>query len=177
MTNNYRAVDIPWLLGKKGNGKDTVLRMLPTTLGDEGGGYCTVLEEHMLEAGSKSRGGSGAADPFWHALVGVKMAVASEVEKELNITALKKLAEPLGVPQTSRDLYGAASQWRPMCTFWCAANKPPMGGQDEEAFARRLDLINLRAEFLRPDQMPAEPTVHQHVAQRDMKLRAGEAKT
>ena len=56
MTNNYHAVDIPWLLGKKGNGKDTVLRMLSTTLGDEGGGYCTVLEEHMLEAGSKSRG-------------------------------------------------------------------------------------------------------------------------
>ena len=99
-------MDIPWLLGRKGNGKDTVIRMLSLTLGDEGGGYCTVLEEHMIEAGAKNRSAAGAADPFWHALQGVKMAMASEVEKPLNVTGLKKLSEPLGVPQASRDLYG-----------------------------------------------------------------------
>ena len=150
--------------------------MLSTALGDEGGGYCTVLEEHMLEASGKSRAGSNAPDPFWHAIAGTKMAVASEVEKPINAAAMKKLAEPLGVPQATRDLYGGATQWRPMCTFWVAANRPPNGGQDEEAFARRLDLIPLRAEFLSPDQMPAEPSAHQHVARRDMKLRANEAR-
>ena len=90
--------------------------LLSTALGDEGGGYCTVLEEHMLEAGAKSRAGSNAADPFWHALAGTKMAVASEVEKPINAAPMKKLAEPLGVPQATRDLYGGATQWRPMST-------------------------------------------------------------
>ena len=139
------------------------------TLGDEGGGYCSVLEEHMIEAGAKSRSGSNAADPFWHALCGAKMAVASEIEKPINAIAMKKLAAPLGVPQATRDLYGGASQWRPMCTFWIAANKPPNGGQDEEAFSRRMDLISLKAEFLSPDQMPANPGPHQHIAVKDFK--------
>jgi hypothetical protein len=169
-------MDIPWLLGRKGNGKDTVIRMLSQTLGDEGGGYCTVLEEHMIEAGAKNKSGSNAADPFWHALQGVKMTVASEVERPLNVTGLKKLSEPLGVPQTSRDLYGGAAQWRPMCTFWLLANKPPNGGQDDEAFARRVDLIPLRAEFLSADQLPENPGPHQHLAIKDVKLHAGKAK-
>ncbi len=63
-----------------------------------------------------------------------------------------------------------------MCTFWIAANKPPCGGQDEEAFARRLDLIPMIAEFLSPDQMPEHPGVHQHVAAKEVKLKANKAK-
>jgi hypothetical protein len=170
-------MDLPWITGTRGNGKDTWLRLISETLGTGSQNYTTVLEDEHVEL--RRRTGTEGPAPFFHAVKGAKMVVISEMEKRVDVARLKKLCDPMGVPQTTRALYVMPEQWRPTCTVWIGSNVPPdVSGQDErtiEAFQRRLALIPFPMEFRSPDEMPANPLPHQKVANDTIKRKMPES--
>jgi phage/plasmid-associated DNA primase len=105
--------------------------------------YTTVLEDDHLA--SRSRRSTEGPSPFFHAIKGAKMVVVSEMEKQLDVAKIKKLCDPMGVPQATRALYNMPEQWRPSCTVGIGSNVPPdVSGQNTKtikAFQRRLALI------------------------------------
>ena len=170
-------MDLAWITGTRGNGKDTWLRLISETLGTGSQNYTTVLEDEHVEL--RRRTGGEGPSPFFHAVKGAKMVVISEMEKPVDVARLKKLCDPMGVPQTTRALYVMPEQWRPTCTIWIGSNVPPdVSGQDErtiEAFQRRLALIPFPMEFRSPDEMPANPLPHQKVADDTIKRKMPES--
>jgi putative DNA primase/helicase len=123
-----------FLYGTGANGKSTFLEVLRMLMGEY---YTTTSIEAMLALDTHSAG----ATPYVAAMVGMRMAMASEMPegRRFNESLIKDITG--GGTISARHLYGAPFQFQPSHTMWISGNhKPRITGTDEGIW-RRIRMI------------------------------------
>jgi putative DNA primase/helicase len=138
--------------GPGGSGKTTYAEAMRSMMGD----YAIAASFETL---TRSRKGGGASNDIAD-LVGVRVAIAGEVDEgqSFNAGTVKSLTG--GDTVRSRRLYHESFEFRPQCKLWFAANERPSANAADDAFWRRMRQIP----FLRSRQeQEQDPSVKQRL--------------
>jgi putative DNA primase/helicase len=127
------------LIGKGANGKSTFLKTLQSLFGDYAG---TIPMQTLME----QKNGSAQTNDL-ASLVGKRLVVASEGERDSKLAEAKIKLMTGGDKISCRYLYGEFFEYNPCFKLWLATNNFPSVSGSDKAIWDRLRIINFPVSF------------------------------
>ena len=156
-----RFTEFMWWYGTGQSGKDVMMSIFMTLLGDGEDNYGLTVNGDFLIKGVNSMSSKEAASPLLAQCRGKRLLWASEVPRhqDLQLDMIKRLCEQQGAKISARKLFRTNFSFRPMLLLVATSNHPPTLrslDEDDDGFHRRARIYQTTGKFVKQPKRETE---------------------